>query len=356
MAIIWADSFDHYGTGSVGLDNMRAGAWEALSGGVNLSSVQARTGALSLNIGASINASREARRVIPGASNYLIGVGYGLYFVGIPTSGTSSAPPGMVLRNSVNASFSFSYMEDGSVVVSKGDYSSGDHVGATDAGVLQAGMFQHVECAVFIDPIAGWVEIRVDGVRVYRLEDADTGTRPITQVTFITPSGTGQNRSHFIDDVFCWDDKTDVNNSFIGPASIETVFTTGDVPGGDWQTVGAATGSAAISEVPQDGDTSYVSAEEPGEAIEFTLPELPPEVVALAGIYVPAMARIEDVGIGRLRTSLVYDGHTEHGQEVPLTAMYAYRRGGVFQKNPATGDVWTKEQFKDATLRLEKTM
>lgn len=359
MALIWADSFDHYGIGSVARNNMLAGAWDHIgSAGVGVSAAFARTGQHSLGISQNVGVRAFARRTLPGATKFCVGTGFGLLMPNLPPNETNyvNNPHGVQYRNATGTSFSFSWMPDGSIVVSRGTYQSGQHVGSTDAGVLSAGSFQHVEFAVFIDEIVGWIEIVIDGVRVYRMEDADTGNLPITNIEYGATSSANFNFSQYIDDIFSWDTHGTVNTSFIGPVSIETVFATGDTDVADWQTVGAVSAYEAINEVPQDGDTSYVYAEEPGERIEFTLPELPAEIIALAGIYIPTFARIENVGIGRLRVSMVDGANVETGQEVPLTQAYSYRGNHAFQVNPTTGQPWTKADFENARVRVEKTL
>lgn len=355
MSLIWADSFDHYGTGTVARDNMLAGAWVALGSQVSISSNQARTGNYSLliNSGGTIS-NTTARRIFPGDGRKLLGIGVGLFFPQLPQDTNES---GFSISNSLNqVLLSFAVQPDGSISIKRGSAVSGVSLGASETGVIFSGGWQHIEVAMLIDPIVGWVEIRSEGVTVFRIEDVNTGDTLATSVTYGNVSTFSVHDPFYIDDVFAWDGDGEYNNDFMGPARVLTVFANGNTGANDWVITGADTAYEAVDDVPPDGDTSYITAIDVNDRTEFTLPELPPEIVGLPGIYIPTMGRLVEPGVGRVRLSMVEDGGLpEDGAELSLNPTYSYR-GAVFQRNPATGEAWTKEEFEAATLRIEKTL
>lgn len=359
--LIWADSFDHYGTGATGRTNMLQGSYANVGGASTFASpvnTRARTGDNSLRMsGSGTSSTANTRRVLSGSTRFTVGFGFSLYLEALPSINNRLG----FAFVSPDASFeiSASFQNDGAIEFRRGS-TSGTVIGLTDAGIIGTGSFQHIEFAALIDPIVGWIELRAEGVQVFRIEDVNTGSDGVSSIRWggISATGTdGLTVDSWWDDIFAWDDSGDVNNDFVGPARVLTLFAEADEATQDWSVVGVspAEGFAAVNQVPPDGDTAYIDAAEVGEISEFTCPELPPEIVGVPGIYIPTMARLADAGIGRLRVSLVDDSLVEAGPEQSLTPVFTYR-GSMFQLNPVLENIWTKERFEGAKIRVEKTL
>lgn len=358
MALLWADSFDHYGAGSTGREMMLEGAYAVigrLNESVNLNSTRSRTGPRSLQIYQSVGARSYVRRVVNSEAPRIIGFGFGLYLPALPPNDGNAVnnPHGVFFKNAATTLVSLAYRQDGSIQVYRG-LSSGTTLGTSDAGVLAAGTFIHLEVAVCIDPVVGWVEIRRDGVTRFRVEDVNTGNMDITNIEFGAINSANFTFDSYYDDVFCWDTTGEAANNFLGPVRILTLFpeSVGDTE--QWTTVGVADAVDAINNVPPDGDTTYIAAEEVGETINFTMPELPPEISHIDGVYVPFMARLEDAGAGDVRFSWQTGTEVATGKSLPLTPSYSYH-GDAFPENPDGGGQWTKAEFESSTLILEKS-
>lgn len=362
MALLWADSFDHYGAGSTGREMMLEGAYaviERLGDSVNINSTRARTGNRSLEIYQTTGARSYARRVVNSQAPRIVGFGFGLYLPALPPNDGNSVnnPHGIFFKNAATFLISLAYRQDGSIQVYQGSSTSGGGgttLGSSDAGVLAAGTFIHLEVAVCIDPVVGWVEIRRDGVTRFRVEDVNTGNLDVTNIEFGASGSFNFDFTSFYDDIFCWDTTGEAANNFLGPVRILTLFpeSVGDTE--QWTTVGTADAVDAINNVPPDGDTTYISAESVGETINFTMPELPPEISHIDGVYVPVMGRLEDAGAGSIRFSWQTGVSTKQGKSLPLTPSYSYH-GDAFPENPDGGGQWTKAEFEASTLILEKS-
>jgi hypothetical protein len=157
------------------------------------------------------------------------------------------------------------------------------------------------------------------------------------------------------DDVFAWDDTGTYNNSFMGAQRILTTFPTADTAQADFTVVGSGAGFSAINDNPPDDDTSYITSAVVNNKSDFELDTLPPEVVAIAGVFVPARARVDAAGIGNLKMSLVSSGDVLAGSDVPLTPSYSYYRN-TFEYDPHTSAPWTKAHLEAALLRVEKSL
>lgn len=354
--LLFADSFEHYGdTPNGGRTAMLAGEWlEINSSNISVQEASARTGTHSLRFAGALTTGQiRARRSLKGPK-LSFGLGFAIYYDnGLPTQ---SDRQGVQLRNSANESIvTISFNPDGSFNIRQGD-EFGPLVGVTDI-VISAQAYNFIECKFVIDPIVGYIEIRVNGAVEFVISDVDLGTDPATNIAFVHrmgPTGSYTVPTLRWDDLIAWDTEGDHNVDFLGPVRVLTHFPETGTAEADWVRVGAATDVEAISEVPADGDTSYLGADDINLVSEFTLPELPPEVVAVRAVYVPAMARIEDAGVGNIQVSMVSNGQVDAAPELPLTPFYTYR-GSAFQSNP-DGDVeWTKEAYEAALIRIEKT-
>lgn len=359
MALIWADSFEHYGTGTTGRTNMLAGPYGDLGSSALVSGTQSRTGTYSLRISQAPGDRQYARRVIPGATRNVIGFGFGLFMEELPPNITNAnnGPHGVFFRSGSAFLVSLAYRSDGSIEVFKGtSLGSGDgtSLGSTDPGVLTASAFHHVEVAVRIDSIVGEVEVRVDGVTVFVRDSLDLGSSNVTNIEWGALTSANYELVTYYDDVFAWDDTGDVNNDFLGQQRVYTLWPEGNESTQDWVVVGAASGYEAINEIVPDGDTTYISGMEVDDVSEFSLGELPTETALIAGVYVPTMARLSDAGTGNMQVSLVSEGQASDGPDVPLTTAYTYW-DGVHEVDPNTGNPWTKAALEAAILRVKKT-
>lgn len=347
----FADSFDHYG-GDVSFidDGLWAGYVAASGGSVALSNSFARTGDYSLRLHRS-NFSEglvEARFAI-GAQSFTCGIGFGVYMASLPTSGTTA---GIQFRDvSNNPLLTLLFQADGSIAAKKGG-KTGTLIDVSDT-ILTAGTFNHIECKATFDTVAGFVEVRVNGVTKLQIGSLNLGalaaaTCALSLFDFFLDD-------IWFDDVFAWDDTGDYNNAFMGAQRILTIFPTADTAQADFTVVGSGAGFSAIDDNPPDEDTSYITSAVVSNKSDFELDTLPPEVVAIAGVFVPARARVDAAGIGNLKMSLVSSGDVLAGSDVPLTPSYSYYRN-VFEEDPHTSAPWTKAGLEAALLRVEKSL
>jgi hypothetical protein len=355
--LLWADSFDHYGTTpNGGRDAMLAGAWAGFSAGNGtlpvVSNARGRTGSNSLLISYNslANAGVQARRVL-GGNKSVMGVGFGVWMSSLPGI---NGRHGIEFRSNANAAVCGLFIQsDGAIGFYTG--ASAVLIGSSEP-VLQTGSWSHVEAKIVSHETSGSVEVRVNGITVLAFEDLNLGSG-IAAVVFGNPqagSGGGSFNWH-IDDIVTWDDQGDYNNDFIGPARVATLFPAADTAQADWIPVGETDGYACINNVPPDGDTTYISAEDAGDISEFELSTLPPETEVIAGVYIPVMGRLEDAGVGQIQVSLVSNSEVSEGPDIPLTTAFTYW-GAVHEVDPDTDLPWTKEGIEAALVRIEKTL
>lgn len=354
MALLWADSFDHYGVG--GETAMLAGAWTQIGESGTfpvISTEQARTGTRCIKWINELSSSqrRLIRRNFPTAK-LVVGVGVGVYFTNLPST---SDIIGVQLRNSSNVGIlSVFFQSDGSISVRAGT-EAGTIIAASDP-VLNAASWDHVEIKAIFDTVVGEVEIRVNGLAVITMTDLNLGAVGASQVVFgkyVSTSGTYG--IFYVDDVFAWDDNGTLNNDFIGPMRVETIFPVADTAATDWVRNTGASDFAALDDVPPDADTTYLAGAGLGDISEFVLDTLPPETALIAGVFIPIMAKLEAAGLGNVQVSLVSGADVSAGPDQVLTTAYAYW-DSIHETDPATDLPWTKAGLEAALVRIEKTV
>jgi len=344
--LLFVDGFEHYGTDET---NMLAGLWAAFSVTPELSTTFARTGTYSLWLKGRTGSPEQTCRFALGSTNITVGVGYGIYCPNLPSSNAlfytklASAAAADILSVIVQS--------DGSICVRKGD-ETGAVVDISDA-VITAGTFHHIEFKTVFDTVAGAVEVRVNGVTVLMIGGLNLGAVGAASVIFTNdlPTGIG----YYIDDVFAWNDVGSYNNDFLGAQRVLTVYPAADTAQADFTKNGAGTGIGCINQVAPDGDTTYLGSAVVGDKSEFTLPTLPPELVTIAGVFVPVMGKLDAAGIGNIKPSMKSVAAVLAGTDSPLTTGYSYVKS-VFEYDPNTSVAWTKAGFEAAKLRLEKSL
>lgn len=350
--LLFADGFEHYGTDTA---NMLAGLWSGIQQGnggiVELSTTVARTGTKSLRLRAPnfTTPSYVEGRFALGTTALTCGFGLGVYMPNLPSGAQKT---GFQFRNASNVPIlTGCYNPDGSIELRKGDY-TGALIDVSDA-ILTAGTFNHVETKATFDSVAGFVEVRVNGVTKLQLGSLNLGNVGAATCAVTTfESGTGD---VYYDDIYAWDDSGTYNNDFMGAQRILTLFPTGDTAQADFSVVGAASGYQAINQAAPDGDTSYIYSTAVNDKSDFSLPTLPPELVSIAGVFVPAMARLDAAGIGNLKMSMKSGASLLAGADNPLTPGYTYYRN-VFEYAPDISAPWTKAKLEAALIRVEKSL
>jgi hypothetical protein len=358
--ILFADSFDHYGTGATGRNNMLNGAYGIVDPNVSPETTTARTGDTSLRFVPNGNRQWATRPLQ--AAEVALGIACGLYLVDLPNANNTV---GIAIGNSNFAAnidgsragrvCHFTVQTDGSIAI----YQFGTNavlLGQTDPGVITAESWNHIQFYVEVSDTVGYIELRVNGAAEFAASDLNLGTDPATQIVLGVQLNTALSTVFYFDDLVPWDTSGDVNKgTSIGPVRVVTTFPGGDWSPFDWSVGGAATGAEAVDDPSPDGDATYIEAADVGNAAQFTMPTLPEDVEGILGVHVVHMGKQTSAGLTSVKTSLISEGEEAEGPEVPYTTAYTYR-GHTFEFDPATAGFWTRESLEAALLRIERTI
>lgn len=353
MALLWCDGFDHYGTSTA---KMLDGVYAEVGGSVTLSSVNPRTGSLSIRQtgGTTLN---KLRRVFGGAKT-TVGLGAAFYFTALPSGNDGTNI--FQFRDTANTEqITIGLQSTGTISVWRRRPNGGTLLGTTASPVVVASAYQHIEAVVFFSETVGTVEVRVNGVTVLSLSGIDTVYTANVEASqaYIGGNIPGESLNDptmYLDDIFCYDNTSSYNNTFIGDRRVLTLFPNANTATADWTAVGAATGYECIDEASPDDDTTYITAATTGLVSQFGLQNLPGGISVINGVVMVERARKTEAGTANTQVSIVSGASTTAGADKALTEIYTYRQD-VFQIDPASAAPFTPAEVDALQFKVART-
>lgn len=353
--IVWADGFDHYGTGSGGADQMLEGAYAATSTGPTTD--QARTGTCSFPCSGN---NGQIRRVF-GSALELAGLAAAFYLTSLPDINQACAP--FTFRDSANKpQICIEIQTTGIIAVWRGagDNNFGAKLGESSTLIAPAS-WNHLEVKAGFDGATGSVEVRLNGVTIVNLTGVNTvnSTSPATgelsasQVIlgFVTNDN---GRTMYVDDLVLWDGTGSYNNDFIGDQKVFTDMPIADTADVDWTPSTGSARYAMIDEIPANDDTDYDETLSNGDRMGVTFPALDGAVSSVAAVLFYAKTRKTDAGVCNVQVQAESSGSSALGADNPITTAYTYR-WDVFETDPHTAAPWTPSNAGAAAMVLERT-
>lgn len=341
MALLWCDGFDHYGSTA----NMALAGWTVPSTASLITA--SRTGGYAVT-DTNILGSFLERTL--GEEKTAIGVGFAIKHSSLPTNYRKI----LGLFNKGGYQQCTLYLSaSGTIVLARYDglSPSSANTVAESAQVFQAGTYNHLESYLTYGTDTATAEVRLNGVTVIDVSGISTSQIGTLKGPFAI---LGIHAGSGLDDVFCWDTEGDFNNDFLGDCRVRTLLPSEDTTIQEWTVVGAGSAAAAISEVPADGDTSYLTADTVDMAAEFVLPDLPATVTSVAGLYVTAEMKKDDAGDSFVQIGIAQDSGDTLSSDKSLTTTYAYY-GLSVEYNPDTGAPFTPDEVAAVRFKVVKT-
>lgn len=236
---------------------------------------------------------------------------------------------------------------------------AGDIIATSLAPVIPAGKFVHVETKVVIDPVNGFVEVRVEGRPAVNVSNINTGNVNISQVYGGSVRNISFQKDYYMyhKDLIIWDGTGDYNNDYIGPCFVVPVAMD-KVISNPWQVVGKEPDPIKFLNNSPPDETTYLSG--PVNVAPFTasLTALSEYVVSVKGIKMFSYAGKSDSGEAYIRQGLISNPvsgtpQTVEGISHPVSEAPAFLTD-VFEINPVTGVQWTPEEVHRANLSIER--
>jgi hypothetical protein len=352
--IIWADGFDHYGTGGAGQTEMLAGAYADSSSGPT--AAQHRTGTYSL----PFNGTNDQTRRVFGSALTTVGVAGAFYLSALPA--TNQACALFSFRDGANKpQLTIELQTTGIIAAWRGNHTVNYFdtlLGSSSGALVAPSSWNHIEVKATFDTTTGSVEVRLNGVTVLNLTGVDTcnsefNVESASQVVFGFLSN-DSGRTMYLDDLVAWDTAGTYNNDFIGDQKVFTDMPDADTADVDWTPSAGGQRYAMIDEIPADGDATYDETLTTGNRMGVTFPDLDAAVVSVSALLFYAKTRKTDAGVCNLQVSAQSGAAEDAGADNPITTAYTYR-WDVFEVDPNTSAPWAPAAASAAAMVIERT-
>lgn len=251
----------------------------------------------------------------------------------------------------------------GQIVAMRGG-NGGTEIGRSSPVVL-TGSYQHFECNVVSDLVAGAVECRINGVTVLNVTGEDTLTHtglggpstllPSQWAIGATAGAITGSVDMVIDDLFFRDAQSgSFNNTFVGDKKVYTVFPTADTAVEDWVPSSGVDSYQMVNNNPP-VDTDFLSSSTVADETDLELDALPAEVVSIAGVFIVTRMWKSDAGDGSVTPGMVSGATQQDGEEHALS-LSPTDYIDVFEVDPNTASPWSVVGFNAAKSAITRTL
>lgn len=332
MSIIWAESFDFYGTSTAAFA-LRG----YIVGNETSFSTTARTGTRALATSGATN-DQYLRKILDNPETVL-GIGCGFRPGGLSTSSTNV--PGFKVggaRWGVNNSL-------GITVVSN----AGAIVGQSANNILTTGTYFWIESKFESNGDGtGNIEVRVNGATVVAVNGLSMGAS-FTEWRFQQGNNSS---SQIIDDLVIWNDAGTLYNDFVGDRRCFTSFPNADETLQEWTPSTGTSGFAMIDESTP-SDTDYVEALANGDISEFEKDVIGINTNDIAAVQIIGRALKDDTGPAGFRLGINSNGVVQNSQRfLPNTTVTYFDT--IIERDPNGSIAWTKTAVDAATVRITR--
>jgi hypothetical protein len=333
MALIFADSFDHYSNAYIQSKWTSVFNFGTANQGLQLNNVQQRTGP---QCGAFTG--NGAFKTIKNATTWIFGGAFNWQQYGGGVSFVHIGTPQVAL----------SIQNDGTLVVVSGPhgFDPGTVLGTTDPSTaITLGRYYYIEFKSTIHQSAGTVVVRINGQEVLNLAGVNTSPNGDNIADVVQVTGPGGGSFVFVDDLYVCDDSGTANTDFLGDVKIGVIVARAAGDFTQWTPSSGSVNFALVNEIPPDGDASYVSAvanvSPPDPEDTYFFQTVDPTITVLA-IQTNIIARKDDEGNRALSLITRFGGVDSVADPTGRFANFTYIDYlNQFDVNPLTTLQWT---------------
>lgn len=223
---------------------------------------------------------------------------------------------------------------------------------ATSPTLIVAAEWTHIEISYNTVGFGAFIEVRLNGVTVIRHEP-ETTTAPVARIGFCSVPTFINQRWISYDNFFIWDRSGTENTDFIGERNIYTLMPVADGPDQDWVPSTGTSGYPMVNGIPRDV-TSFVSTPDLDALSSFVIADMPSSDVTVIGVQLNAIAQktgTADAGLilGLESAGVVMDKPTQGLSQDEWRNLRA-----MFERDPATGELWTPFAVNNLLARIKR--
>lgn len=330
MALIFADSFDHYST--TDLQNNVKWDFQSATGS---NSINSTTGQNSTNSWRIASNNIYLEKNITETATLVFGFWFKF------STQTTTQQQLLGLFNLTTQQFGLWY-ENGRIAMVN---STSTRIGQANYN-LRPNVENYIECKVTIGDGSGMCEVRVNGNVVFNRSSIRTGTALINRVRL---GGTLSSMGNVdYDDFYLLDTTGSNNNDFLGPIHIESIRPNAAGTDSEWSVLTGPSNYQDVDETTPDGDTSYVFTDVVGERDSYNFPSLGISTGTIKNVVINQSAKKTGVGTRTINVAVQSTGSYTSGTALSVPgAAYRYLRFTIPQ-DPNTSAEWTVSDFNAA--------
>lgn len=323
MALLFADGFDHYTSGSQ--------KWDFVSGG-SFSTNFGRLGSVGLELGGN---QAWGKLLGTNASTLVAGTNF-------KTTRIDSGQPQGILgfydngsnqcNVTLNAGSMFLEVRRGSTVIATSGFKN-----------LRYGYNYYIEFKADISS-SGSYEVRVNGETWISGSGANlqSTANAYANRLYINSPVVGVTVNCDYDDVYVCDTTGAQNNNFLGDVVVQALYPNGNGNYGALSRGGTDSGTnwGQVDESPPNSDTDYVFSANVGDKDTYAMTNLSNSTGTVKALQLLYFARKDDAGTRTVKGKIRSNVTDSDGANTNLSTSYIYYRD-IFELNPDTSTAWT---------------
>jgi hypothetical protein len=347
MALLWAESFDIYGTSAAAL---LLRGYLSSEGFLTTTVPQPRTGAGAYVLGGGSN-NEWLVRVLDAPVN-VIGAGAAWNCVGAPSNALNEK--GMVF-GTASTTYKVSVTHNANLGLTA--WLDGVAVGTSANNVYVIGSYYYLEVKVTNNTFGGGlntgtITVKANGVIVLVVNGLNITEQFINHnIGQYNKPGGNSPGGFYVDDWIIWDNSGTENNDFLGDRKVVTSMPSANGALQDWA-ASAGTAYQCIDEiVPSDVD--YIQANVAGDISEFEKQLIGISTNDICAAVVVVRALKDDAGSAEFRIGINSAGNVSNGSTKLPNTTAAYFNS-IFPLNPDGNVQWTKAALDAALIRVTR--
>lgn len=331
MALVFCDSFDHYGNSPTEVGRK----WNSVSS-ASILSTSGRRSTQAVQVGGTTTLTKAVSNlstIIFGfAANpqAFVGAGYSAWW-GFYESGSAQC--------------SIGHGDDGSVRVFRGLNVA--ELGRTPAGLLTVGAYCYIEVKITFGN-SGSIEVRVNGVTQLVVSGSPSVDTTVTSNNWCDQVRAATTFTFHCDDLYICDTSGAVNNDFLGDVRIDCIMPNAAGTYNDFTGHGGSPANQNhdnVAEADSDEDTTYNESSTAGHRDSYHHSDLSALVnESIKAIVTNVTAKKDDAGARSLKTGIISSSASPTAIDLDagtgLSTSYQQLRR-TFETDPATGAAWT---------------
>lgn len=342
MAVLFMDGFDIYSNAADAI----VGGWTNENANQTFSTTNGRFGGGCLQNGVTTT-GWHAPAVVAVGDTVIISFAYWVNHTGGGASDT-------IIRGNDRNGAQLFRLEHNTSGDLKAYNQPNTQVGSTASGALaSSSAWYWIEMKVLLGSGAanGSIEVKVNGSTVIGpVTSIDTNNgNALSYISFLGSGGDSR-----FDDVIIMDTSGTGMNDFLGDTKIDSLVPNGDGTTVDW-TASAGSDYQCVDDAlaSSNGDTDYISSSTASQKTQLQMGNFADNPTAVHGLQIRTRSRKTDVGARTYRANVKSGGSTSNGTTLGATTDYAWRRNGVWTRNPNGSIAWTKSSINAVQVEVE---